>query len=84
MNDGLQLLFARVVESSFASFQENIVKIGFDDWGNEEGIRRNEVKIDDESSCMCLKWRCRSGEKQKEDCLRLKKKGENWTKGWKL
>ena len=41
LNDSLQLLVARVVETSFASSQENTVVTGFDNWGEREGIRRN-------------------------------------------
>ena len=39
-NDSLQLFVARVVETTFASSQENVVEIGFDNRGEKEGIRR--------------------------------------------
>ena len=86
LDDSLQLWVARVVvETSFASPQENVVEIGFDDRGKEDGVRRNwwrkEVKIHDKLSCTGLKLRHRSDENQKEDCLHVKKKqGKNGQK----
>ena len=40
LNDSLQPFVAGVVETTFASSQENVVEIGFDDRGKKEGIRR--------------------------------------------
>ena len=62
-----------------------LLRLGFDNQGTEEEIRMNEVKIHDESNCMCLEWRHRLDVNQKGDCLCVKKKtGKNWTKGWKF
>ena len=40
LNDSSQPFVAGVVETTFASSQENVVEIGFDDGGKKEGIRR--------------------------------------------